>query len=341
MREILKIYLWRCQVYKIPEFIGPLKDVLPNYINYRRSLGYDYQRVTVLKLKELDTFLSKCGYSKIEMTQEMYDLWIAKRGNEVHTNQGRRCSVFTLLAKYLALIGYDNIFVPTPTNNRMWKSNFVPYIFSHAEITDIFRAASKIDNLTHVDTPTFVVMLAVLYTCGLRISELLNIELQNINFTTGSIQILNSKNHENRLIVVSDSMREKLAEYHLNYTCLANMKYCFRTTNGLQVSYNTFETLYHRAIVLAGIPKKDNCRYKYPRIHDMRHTFAVHSLAKMVSSGYDTYTSLPLLSKFLGHKHITETEYYLRFTEENYDNVKTLTNNIYQDVFPKVVMHDG
>jgi integrase len=218
----------------------------------------------------------------------------------------------------------------------MWKSDFVPYIFSHDEITDIFRAANKIDNLTHVDTPTFIVMLAVLYTCGIRISELLNIKLQNINFTTGAIQILNSKNHVSRLIVVSDSLREKLTEYHLNYICPANSEYFFRTTNGMQVPYSTFKTLYRRTLSLAGIPKKDNCRYKNPRIHDLRHTFAVHSLAKMVSDGYDTYTLLPLLSKFLGHKHITETEYYLRFTEENYDNVKILTNNIYQGVFPKV-----
>ena len=60
----------------------------------------------------------------------------------------------------------------------------------------------------------------------------------------------------------------------------------------------------------------------------------------MVSGGYDTYTLLPLFSKFLGHKHITETEHYLRFTEENYDNVRILTNNIYQGVFPKVE-HDN
>ena len=226
--------------------------------------------------------------------------------------------------------------MPISANNKMWKSDFVPYIFSHDEITDIFRAANKIDNLTHVDTPTFIVMLAVLYTCGIRISELLNIKLQNINFTTGAIQILNSKNHVSRLIVVSDSLREKLTEYHLNYICPANSEYFFRTTNGMQVPYSTFKTLYRRTLSLAGIPKKDNCRYKNPRIHDLRHTFAVHSLAKMVSDGYDTYTLLPLLSKFLGHKHITETEYYLRFTEENYDNVKILTNNIYQGVFPKV-----
>ena len=327
-------------MYKIPEFIGPFKDILPNFINYRRSLGYDYQKPTVLRFKELDTFLSKYGYSKIEMTREMYDLWIAKKGNETHTNQGKRCSAFTTLAKYLISIGYDNIFSPTPINNRMWKSNFVPYIFSCDEITNIFRVADKIDNLTHVDTPTFVIMLATLYTCGLRISELLNIKLQNINFTTGAIQILNSKNHENRLIVVSDSLRKKLIEYHLNYTCPINAEYFFRTTNGTQVPYGTFKTLYHRALAVAQIPKKDNCRHKYPRIHDLRHTFAVHSLAKMVSDGYDTYTSLPLLSKFLGHKHITETEYYLRFTEENYDNVKILTNNIYQGVFPKVE-HDN
>ena len=99
-------------MYKIPEFIGPFKDVLPNFINYQRSLGYDYKKPTVLKLKELDTFLSKHGYKTVEMTQEMYDLWTAKRDKETHTNQGKRCSVFTVLAKYLASIGYDNIFVP-------------------------------------------------------------------------------------------------------------------------------------------------------------------------------------------------------------------------------------
>ena len=88
-------------MYKIPEFIGPFKDVLPNFINYQRSLGYDYQKATVLRFKELDTFLSKHGYSTIEMTQEMYDLWIAKRGNETRTNQGKRCSAFIMLAKYL------------------------------------------------------------------------------------------------------------------------------------------------------------------------------------------------------------------------------------------------
>lgn len=323
-------------MYEIPEFIGPFKDVLPNFINYQRSLGYDYKKTTVLRFKELDTFLSKHGYSTVEMTQEMYDLWIAKRNNETHTNQGVRCSIFVVLAKYLASIGYDNIFVPILVNHKMWKSNFVPYIFSHDEITNIFRAANKIDNSTRVDTSTFIVMLAVLYTCGLRISELLNIKLQNINFTTGAIQILNSKSHTSRLIVASDSLREKLTQYHSNYICPSNGEYFFRTTKDKPVPYHAFKALYHRTLALAGIQKKDNCRYKYPRIHDLRHTFAVHSLEKMVSNGYDTYTLLPLLSKFLGHKQITETEYYLRFTEEHYDSVKILTDNIYQDVFPKV-----
>jgi len=323
-------------MYKIPKFVGPFKDILPNFMSYQRSLGYDYQKPTVLRFKELDTFLFKHGYSKIEMTQEMYDLWIAKRGNETHTNRGRRCSVFTTFAKYLLSIGYDNIFVPTLINTRMWKSKFVPYIFSHDEIKNIFKAADKIDNVTHIDTLTFVVMLATLYTCGLRISEVLNIKLQNINFTTGAIQILDSKNHVSRLIVASDSLRQKLTEYHLNYTCPIKEEYFFRTTSGMQVPYNTFRILYHKTLALAQIPKKDNCRYKYPRIHDLRHTFAVHSLEKMVSEGYDTYVLLPLLSKYLGHKHIIETEYYLRFTEENYDNVKNLTNSIYQGVFPKV-----
>src|SRR5579863_767819 len=79
-----------------------------------------------------------------------------------------------------------------------------------------------------------------------------------------------------------------------------------------------------------------NCRDK---ITDLR-TGEIHKYnSKKMAEDlvYSEITSLlPLLSKFLGHRHINETEYYLRFTEENYDSVKALTNNIYQGVFPKV-----
>jgi integrase len=56
-------------------------------------------------------------------------------------------------------------------------------------------------------------------------------------------------------------------------------------------------------------------------VHDLRHTFAVHSLVKMAKSGLDLYYSLPLLSTFLGHRSLSATDQYVRLTAEMYPDL--------------------
>lgn len=75
---------------------------------------------------------------------------------------------------------------------------------------------------------------------------------------------------------------------------------------------------------------------KPPRIHDLRHTFAVHSLEKMVAEGRDIYCSLPILSTYLGHQGIESTEKYLRLTKESFSTLIERMENYYTDVFPEV-----
>lgn len=73
-----------------------------------------------------------------------------------------------------------------------------------------------------------------------------------------------------------------------------------------------------------------------PRVHDLRHTFSVHSLEKMVSEGRDIYCSLPALSTYLGHRGIESTEKYLRLTEESFKSVIYGMGSYYGDLFPEV-----
>ena len=86
----------------------------------------------------------------------------------------------------------------------------------------------------------------------------------------------------------------------------------------------------------AGIYKEDG---KPPRVHDLRHTFAVHSLGKMVSEGRDIYCALPTLSTYLGHRGIESTEKYLRLTEESFESVVKGMATYYDNVLPEV-SHD-
>ena len=71
-----------------------------------------------------------------------------------------------------------------------------------------------------------------------------------------------------------------------------------------------------------------------PRVHDLRHSFAVHSLHQMVSNGMDIYCALPILSVFLGHKNIYDTEWYVRMTQEIFHDLVRIQEDIAAFVFP-------
>lgn len=77
-----------------------------------------------------------------------------------------------------------------------------------------------------------------------------------------------------------------------------------------------------------------------PRVHDIRHTCAVHSLEKMVKSGVDIYCALPILSTFLGHKTIAGTEKYVRMTQEIYPDIIEMQSTLTSFVFPNKIKID-
>ena len=88
-----------------------------------------------------------------------------------------------------------------------------------------------------------------------------------------------------------------------------------------------------------GIPKRKDARG--PRIHDLRHTFCVHTLEQMDKRGFDLYASAPLLCAYLGHKTISETEYYLRLVDENFRDIEEKSRRYAPGLFPKEGDHHG
>lgn len=74
---------------------------------------------------------------------------------------------------------------------------------------------------------------------------------------------------------------------------------------------------------------------RLPRLHDLRHTFAVHSLEQMIDQGVDVYVVIPFLSDFLGHRTIAATEQYLRLTSESFDRITAPAEMMTQNLYPK------
>lgn len=94
--------------------------------------------------------------------------------------------------------------------------------------------------------------------------------------------------------------------------------------------YRWFRKVLHKA----GIPHKG--RHYGPHVHDLRHTFSVHSLAKMAEAGSDLYYSLPVLSTYLGHSSLASTDGYVRLTADMYPSIITKVNNVCPYLFPEI-----
>ena len=98
------------------------------------------------------------------------------------------------------------------------------------------------------------------------------------------------------------------------------------------------QTIYNRfrdVLFICGIPHRG--KGKGPRLHDLRHTFAVHSLQQLAENGEDLYTVLPILSEYMGHSSVSATQYYLRLTAEVFPDIMEMVEEKFGDVYPEVV----
>lgn len=298
-------------------FISIFKDEFDEFIKYKKSLGYDYRKETIYWYDKLDKYFYENNLTRKEISKEVYDRWLIKRENESNNTHALRYTAIRQFCIYLIQNKYKNIYYSDEYNIK-YKKEFIPHIYTEDEILNIFKLSSNVDL-------TFEVIIKLLYSTGLRVSEALNIELDNVNLKNNQIYIINGKNNVSRIVVMSDSMNDKLKEY-INSKTYFDTKYLF-SSKGNKYGYNKFKYNYKKILSDLNINA---------RIHDLRHTFAVNALNQMVEKGYDVYTSLPLLSQYMGHRRIESTEYYLRFIEKYYDDVTNAVNNYYGNIYPNL-----
>lgn len=140
------------------------------------------------------------------------------------------------------------------------------------------------------------------------------------------------------MIPISESLSDVCREY-INYRRKLPVPQSdddpfFISLNGSACQHRTFYRYFRIVLEVAGIPYKGN-GYG-PRIHDLRHSFAVSSLAKMAEAGIDLYASLPVLSAYLGHQSISSTNTYVRLTAEIYPGLLKDVDMVCLNVFPNV-----
>lgn len=316
------------------DYIGPFKEVVPLYIEYKRSLGYDAISEEG-ELKRLDKFFSNKGITEVKLTKEMIEEYCMRRKNENQDTQRHRLSLVKQFAVFLSKSGYKNIYVH---NIKLKKedSQFKPYIYSQDELKRIFEYidAHQYDNKSIYDfiLPIFI---RFLYGCGLRKKELINLTENDIDYIQKTITINDSKCHVSRIVPLSDS----LFDSYINYKKKHNIKskYLICNSKGEKISHHITE-YFQKILMKLNIKRPDGTP---PRLHDFRFTFAVNALEKMEKNGQDLYTTLPILSKYLGHKNISSTEYYLMLVQDYFINITSKEEKYYSDLLKSEDIDNG
>ena len=178
----------------------------------------------------------------------------------------------------------------------------------------------------------------MLYGCGLRINEALSLKQSEVDLVNGILTISKAKNGTSRLVPMSSSLTDYCKHYAKNMNITMHSDdYFYPSRDGGKYHRTPVYLKFKQFMKLAGIFSEGSVG---PRVHDIRHTYAVHAFEKMINEGQDVYCTLPVLSTYLGHRGIESTEKYLRLTEQAYGSIISAMAPLYTNVFPEVINHE-
>jgi integrase len=296
-------------------FEGLFKDYCTRFVSYKQNLGFKYGISSQRFLLYVNRMLNDTAEgNRPTITRSMADrIAELKKGESKGTRQGR-VSLLRKLAHFIILDGGCSYVFPKGIL-PVYRSAFTPYVFSHMQMGEVIRSAENMipsgRSEIHVALP---VLIRLLYSSGLRLNEALSLVVDDYNDRDNSLLIHESKNFKSRVVPLSRSMGAALLRY-LGRTNPGQDagRLMFPSPKGRKLNPSYVGRLIKSMYGKAGIPM--NVQGGSPNTHGLRHTFAVHALEQMHGHGLNSYLGIALLSQYLGHVSITETEKYLRLPQ--------------------------
>jgi integrase/recombinase XerD len=284
------------------------------WLSHQRMLGRCYDQ-TEWVLRHMRGFIANIPASDLD--EVGFDLWCHSFHHLSNTTRRMRQLIVRKFCLYRQRAEPD-CFVPNPLYFARWRPHRSPVIITPKQIAQLCIAA---DNLTpKPGSPLLpeVMRLAIvlLYTAGLRRGELVRLTLDDIESRTGVLRIRESKFHKSRMIPLSSGSGDELRTYlrHRLAAPFDTRGHAPLLCNGKGVGHGYtgagLGQAINRLFMTAKIVDNEGRR---PRVHDVRHSFAVEALMRWYREGVDVQSSLPRLAMYMGHVSIVSTAHYLHF----------------------------
>ena len=311
---------------------GPFKTHIQDFVEIKQAIGYKYN-AEAANLKRFDNFAIEKYPLARSLNKEIVMDWCTKRSYEKQENLCSRVSTIRQLAIYLNNIGVEAYIIP----KRYFRSGekYMPYIYTNNELKNFFQETDKCRYCSqcpyrHLIMPIFFRMV---YSCGLRVSEARLLKVRDVDLDTGILRIHQSKKDNSRLVPMTEKITNKCRLYYHQVHSFSNEDHYFfplKENHPMTLGnvYKNFRKFLWRAKISHG------GRGNGPRIHDFRHTFAVHCLKKWSLEDKNLMAYLPILRVYLGHDSFEETAYYLKLTADIFPHITLKLETTYPDLIP-------
>ena len=313
---------------------GNLQPYIEGLIEQKKSLGYPYE-TSIRHLRSFSRFCRDHYRDETKLTKEIAMHWAEKRPEEHVNTLHRRITPVRQLAKYMNRLGIEAYLIPAGIPGK--SVQYVPHIYTEQELRAFFAQLDRCSPAPssparHLVIPVFF---RLLYCCGLRSSEARLLKVEDVDLENGKVTIRCSKGNKSRTVMMSKELLQLCSVYDARVRQLVPKRTVFfpnphdQPYNGSMIDY--WFHLFWTRTGLADLRSGNR-----PRVHDFRHTFAVKRLNLWVQQGKDLTACLPYLSMYLGHAHLTATDYYLHLVPEFFPTFREKTLKKSERLLPEV-----
>ena len=289
-----------------------LRDALDDYLALRRGLGFRLERPGRL-LADFTGYLEAAGAPTV--TTELALAWATAPAGADPSWWRMRLAAIRPFARYLAALIPETEVPPAGLLPGRVSRRAVPYLYSAAEITALMTAAAAIR--APLRAATYQTLIGLLAITGMRAGEAIRLDRSDADLQAGLLTIRESKFGKSRQLPLHATTVAALAGYAAlrdQHQPRPATPAFFISLTGTRLIYKNAHHTFHLLTQAAGLtPRAPRCR---PRIHDLRHSFAVATLLSWYQDGGDVAARLPLLSAWLGHADPRSTYWYLTGTPE-------------------------
>ncbi len=294
-------------------FSSSFRVHLAAFLQQKQAVGFPYQHGTYI-LRAFDRFCAAEYPDEQTLTRPLALHWAERRPGEHVNTLMRRITPIRQFAKYLNGIGIAAYSLPAGLPGRQVR--YVPHIYTSAELTAFFRAADQLpyDPQSPVRHWVIPVIFRLVYCCGLRAGEAIRLTVDDVDLTTGVLSIRAAKGRKDRRVPLASDVWALCRAYdQVVRRRWPDRTAFFPNPRGGHYDHHFLDNAFHGVWARTGLgPVSGNP----PRVHDFRHSFAVHRLNRWVQDHREVAALLPYLTMYLGHAHLTETDYYLHLVPE-------------------------